>query len=238
MYKYFLIVISISAFIMSTGVCFASTLQDGINAYNYGKYSLAESKFKSILKSEPGNVNVRYYLAISQAQQGKFTEAKSNYQYIMAKSPNSQAAHYARFGLSTLNSHIKASLTKVTLDVEEHSSVMVVKNVIINDTVKTNFIVDTGATFTIINTALAKKLGLNLNNAQTVKLMTGNGLIKASKTYVKSIEVGGLTVKNVEVAIADMGTSKELPGLLGMSFLKNFKVTIDKSAGKLTLEKN
>jgi len=230
---------------LSSEACYASALQDGINAYNQKRYAAAEINFKNALINDPGNVNVRYYLAISLVQLGKYSEAKRHYQYIINNAPGSNTAYWANVGLKMISGSNTVTqpkqqsyISKITLDIEEHNSVITVKNVTLNNSVSANFIIDTGATYTIISTELANKLKLNLNNTQKINLITANGTITASKAILNSVEINGLTAKNVEVAVSNMGTNSSLPGLLGMSFLKNFKVTIDKSAGKLTLEKN
>lgn len=240
LYKILIIFVLIAT--ISSKVCSAAGLQDGVNAYNQGRYSAAEMNFKNALVYNPGNVNIRYYLAISQVQLGKYSEAKRNYQYIINNAPESNAAYWAKVGLNMINSGgttaTQGGTSKVTLNIEEHNSVIVVKNVSINNNVNANFILDTGATYTVISPELARKLGLNLNNTSKINLITANGTIQASKATLNNISINGLSAKNVEVAVSNMGTNTTLPGLLGMSFLKNFKVTIDKSAGKLTLEKN
>ncbi|MDD3013858.1 MAG: TIGR02281 family clan AA aspartic protease [Candidatus Gastranaerophilales bacterium] len=226
---------------LSTETCYAGSLQDGINAYNQKRYAAAEMNLKNALINNPGNTNVRYYLAISLVQLGKYSEARRHYQYIISTAPGSNAAYWANVGLKMITSEdttVQKVPSKITLAIEEHNSVIIVKNVTVNNSVNADFIIDTGATYTIINPDLANKLGLNLNNAQKINLITANGTITASKAVLNSVEIKGLSAKNVEVAVSNMGTNSNLPGLLGMSFLKNFKVTIDKSARKLILEKN
>jgi clan AA aspartic protease (TIGR02281 family) len=226
--------------ILSIKVCYASSLQDGMNAYNQGKYTVAEYNLKNAMITDPGNVNLRYYLAITEVQLGKYTEAKKHYQYIINNAPGTNTAYWANVGLKMISGGStsgQTSITKVTIPIEEHNSVIQVKNVKLNNSINANFIVDTGATFTIISSNIASQLKLNLTNTPKITLITANGPIKASKTTLSSIEINGLVAKNVEVAIADVGVNSSINGLLGMSFLNKFKVTIDKTAGKLTLEK-
>lgn len=226
--------------IFSIKTVYAGDIQSGMSAYNQGKYSTAEYYFKNALVTEPTNVNLRYYLAVSQVQLGKYAEAKRHYQYIITNAPGSNTAYWANVGLKMISggtSSKPAAITKVTIPIEEHNSVIQVKNVKLNNSVASNFLVDTGATYTIISSSLASQLRLNLANTPKITLMTANGPIKSSKTTLSSIEINGLVANNVEVAIADIGVNSSVQGLLGMSFLNKFKVTIDKTGGKLTLEK-
>lgn len=235
-----ILIIVVILSIFSAQTVYAGDIQSGMNAYNQRKYSTAEYYFKNALVTDPTNVNLRYYLAVSQVQLGKYSEAKNHYQYIISKAPGTNTAYWANVGLKMISggsSQKQVAVTKVTIPIEDHNSVIQVKNVKLNNNITSNFLLDTGATYTIISSSLASQLKLNLTNTPKITLMTANGPIKSSKTILSSIEINGLVANNVEVAIADIGVSSSVQGLLGMSFLNKFKVTIDKAGGKLTLEK-
>lgn len=77
-------------------------LSDGIQAYRDGDYSKAEKTFQQGHQQHPEDSRVTYYLAITEAQLGRFKQAKSLYQEILTLDPNSEAAQLAKEGLSYL----------------------------------------------------------------------------------------------------------------------------------------
>jgi clan AA aspartic protease (TIGR02281 family) len=96
---------------------------------------------------------------------------------------------------------------------------------VLNGSVKVPLVVDTGAELTKIPTAAARQLGLNLNDAAVIPLRSTSGIYLAPFTKIKSITVGDATVSDVEVTISDIVPGSNV-GLLGMSFLDNFQITI------------
>ncbi|MBI2002291.1 MAG: retroviral-like aspartic protease family protein [candidate division NC10 bacterium] len=101
------------------------------------------------------------------------------------------------------------------------------------------FLLDTGASVTVISRRLAQEAGADVNpDAPRITLHTANGPVQAPLTTVASLRVGGLEVSHVLVAIHDLpGVNREIDGLLGMSFLRHFRVTIDPDRGALTLDR-
>jgi predicted aspartyl protease len=112
----------------------------------------------------------------------------------------------------------------------------------LNRTVRANFLVDTGADLTIIPLAAARELGINLHaKLPTVRLQTVADAIYVPLVVLDSVEVGGMEVKDITVAVHDLPIfDPYLPGpsgLLGRNFLGNFRVQIDLNDGFLRLEK-
>jgi clan AA aspartic protease (TIGR02281 family) len=106
--------------------------------------------------------------------------------------------------------------------------------VILEGRIKQHFIVDTGASFTVINRATAKELGITIDeNTPFIPIFTASSLIFTPLVTLMSIQVGNAEVKNVDVLIHDMPSDSA--GLLGNSFLNKFKVMIDSVNGKMTL---
>jgi clan AA aspartic protease (TIGR02281 family) len=97
--------------------------------------------------------------------------------------------------------------------------------VTIDGFVRAPLMVDTGASFTVIATQTAQRLGLNLHRAATIPMRSASGVFFAHFTKVRSIKVGDAVVKDVEVVVHDISPGRE-QGLLGMSFLDHFNVTI------------
>jgi len=79
-------------------------------------------------------------------------------------------------------------------------------------------LVDTGATSVAINKKTARRLGIMLKPSDfKYTVNTANGSTKAATAMIDKIQIGNVTVKNVQAAILD---DKALSStLLGMSFL-------------------
>lgn len=74
----------------------------GVKAYREGNYKQAERIFAALHKQAPENTQYTYYLAIANAQLGRFQQAKRYYEEIVTLEPNGKAASLARQGLSYL----------------------------------------------------------------------------------------------------------------------------------------
>ena len=111
---------------------------------------------------------------------------------------------------------------------------MWLSEVLLNNRIRSYFIVDTGASFTLINTQMAKELGLNINETTPfIPIYTASQLIFTPLVTLKSIRVGEAEVENVDVLIHNLPSSAA--GLLGNSFLNKFRVVLDSAQGKMTL---
>jgi clan AA aspartic protease (TIGR02281 family) len=111
---------------------------------------------------------------------------------------------------------------------------LLLAEVILNDRVRQYFILDTGASFTLINRPTAKELGITIDeNTPFMPIFTASSLIFTPLVTLRSVRVGEAEVENVDVLVHDMPS--ETAGLLGNSFLNKFKVMIDSVNGKMTL---
>jgi len=104
---------------------------------------------------------------------------------------------------------------------------------LVGGTVRTRLLLDTGAEFTVLSTAAARRLALNLGSAAVIPLRSASGVFFAPIIKVQSMTVGEATAYDVEVIVHD--ATPGLDGLLGMSFLDNFLVTISTSDERLIL---
>jgi len=104
---------------------------------------------------------------------------------------------------------------------------------VVDGTMPVHLLLDTGAELTVLSTAIARSLALNLNDAAIMPLRSASGVFFAPLVKVQSITVGNAAVDEVEVIVHD--ATPGLDGLLGMSFLDNFLVTISGSDRRLIL---
>ncbi len=124
----------------------------------------------------------------------------------------------------------------ITVPVTKIGGSMVVQ-VLLNNSVDAHLIVDTGATMTVISYDLGIELGLLSGSDVSLNTVnTAGGSVQVSMTKVGTMQVGAATASNVAVAIHDLPDGiSGVSGLLGMSFLRNFEVTLDADRGLLRL---
>lgn len=96
-----------------------------------------------------------------------------------------------------------------------------------------SFILDTGATYTSISTQMAKNLGINLHNSEKILITTANGRISVPKVLLKNLKVNGVEAHNVEATVIPISKDASFSGLLGLSFIRQFVMTIDTTQNQL-----
>lgn len=102
--------------------------------------------------------------------------------------------------------------------------------VLLDKRVMGTFIVDTGATYTVITPRMAEKLGVYISpDAPRITILTANGAIKAPMATIPSVAIGSVEVRDVPVVIQELGTAAQISGLLGMTFFKDMDLTIKKN---------
>jgi len=210
----------------------------GVQAYREGAYAKALAYLKQAQKQEATNPNLRYYLAIVLDKLARGTEAVPHYQYVVSYASDEKIKEYSQYRLETLRQDPAQTLSHidlnrgVTVDLTPHRNALMVEATL-NDTVSGKFIVDTGATYTSISKEMAAALGDNLEQIGTVRITTANGRIDVPKVLIKTINLNGLEAHNVEATVIDVRRDSSFTGLLGLSFIRQFKLTIDPSQGQL-----
>jgi clan AA aspartic protease (TIGR02281 family) len=126
---------------------------------------------------------------------------------------------------------------KASVPIEKHGQVVVIEATL-NNKRSAKFVVDTGASFTMISNAMARELDIDVSqNSRTMPFQTANGMIQAPLINLDSITVGGMEIKNLTTAVHDAVPDPQVVGLLGLNFLSNFRMDIDTQKGLLHLEK-
>jgi aspartyl protease family protein len=87
------------------------------------------------------------------------------------------------------------------------------------------FMVDTGASVIALNETSAAQFGFRPSPGDyTAKVTTANGSIKAARTRIAMVDVGGLVVRDVDaMVLPDEALSENLLGLSFLSKLKRFE---------------
>jgi aspartyl protease family protein len=96
------------------------------------------------------------------------------------------------------------------------------------------FMVDTGASMIALNETSAARFGLRPSrNDFNATVTTANGTIKAARTRLAMVDVGGLVVRDVDaMVLPDAALSENLLGLSFLSKLKRFEY----ANGQMVLE--
>jgi aspartyl protease family protein len=86
------------------------------------------------------------------------------------------------------------------------------------------FMVDTGASVVALNETSAARFGLRPSRSEyNATVSTANGTIKAARTRIPMLDVGGLIVRDVDaMVLPDEALSENLLGLSFLSRLKRF----------------
>ena len=98
-----------------------------------------------------------------------------------------------------------------------------------------DFVVDTGAGLVVIPPAVARRAHIPLDGAVAVELQTANGRVKVPMVVVEKLEIGSLTARGISAAVQDIKGDGRT-GLLGMNFLRSYKMTVDHNRSMLYLE--
>ncbi len=109
----------------------------------------------------------------------------------------------------------------------------------LNGTLDARLILDTGASHTILSREVSDNLDLLSNHpTATVTLKTAGGPVEAEVVRMSSIRVSEAEVRNSLVAVYDLPDAPPgVDGLLGLTFLKEFEMTLDAGNGVLFLRK-
>jgi clan AA aspartic protease (TIGR02281 family) len=112
----------------------------------------------------------------------------------------------------------------------------VVIDAMLNRRLTVPMLLDTGADFTVLTKQVARDLRLSsLDHLPTQEFKTAGGSVRFPIATLQSLRVGTAEARDVEVAI-DIDGHMSM-GLLGMTFLRHFKVTVDHQRGQVTFER-
>lgn len=106
---------------------------------------------------------------------------------------------------------------------------------LLNGKIEANLVVDTGASIVTLSAELGEALGWKQKyNTPEIPFSTAGGMVWMPLMVLNSVDVQGARVVEVEASINDdMG---EIDGLLGMSFLGDFKLEVDRVRSVMRLK--
>jgi len=116
---------------------------------------------------------------------------------------------------------------------------LIIVDAVLNGSVRAKMVFDTGADIVVVTERLSRKLNQDITSGgETVILRTNCGEVKGASFRVNRIDLGGVGKDNVKTVVTpdDLALSG-FEGLLGLSFLGDFKITVDYQKGIIRLVK-
>ena len=109
-------------------------------------------------------------------------------------------------------------------------------SVSLNDRGPYRFLVDTGATTTVVAARLARDIGLTPAGVTTV--YGGTGQADAPMAYVDELQAGAIRRNSLRVALLDRGSMERWDGVLGADMFVGHKLQFDIPAKRVTLSES
>ena len=129
---------------------------------------------------------------------------------------------------------LKSEAGKIVIRFAPGSKQIPVTAVLSSD-VEQSFVVDTGASMVTIPRSTAQKLGLTSGRSTMRRQVhTAGGTVQAEAVVLPSIELDGWQLDNVEALVLDLPNQPGV-GLLGLNYLRRFRMDLNSERGVLTL---
>jgi predicted aspartyl protease/thioredoxin-like negative regulator of GroEL len=180
-----------------------------------------------------------------------YSEAADAYQSFLAVAPKTDEERRARIRglidfyryLGTTKLHRQSGPDVVTIPFELHGNRPFIE-VKINNKQKLRFVIDTGASLSVISDKAAELLGVKaVARGGHARAVGGNGSFSIIYGVLDSVGFGEAKVDLVPAYIRTVHTSADTPeeqradGYIGLSVLSNYAVTIDYKEKKLILDR-
>jgi clan AA aspartic protease (TIGR02281 family) len=105
---------------------------------------------------------------------------------------------------------------------------VIVLNVRINDQTLIPMLLDTGAKYTVISAHVARRLRIeDRAHGRHVSVVTASQLMRLPLIQLSRVDVHGVALADVETVVTDLPVALGVEGLLGMSFLRYCRLTLD-----------
>jgi clan AA aspartic protease (TIGR02281 family) len=197
-----------------------------------GDFTTAASLFRESLQIDATNGGIYFALGQAEFRRQAFEEAIQAFEAAVAYEPG-------------LRSEVEPYLTKARALLGGPETVVIAfppgsprieVSVVMNGRMELPFIIDTGATMTVIPEWAAEMLGFRPQAAsEWIRVQTAGGPRRLPYASLSRIEIQGLGLSNLPVLFGDLPGYDANRGLLGMDFLRHFSVAIDHELGRMTL---
>lgn len=168
---------------------------------------------------------------------GKIRVQMGNYQEALP--PLAQVLNHPQYGAEarTLMEQIEGSETQLAqaeIPLTGRNGQFIVEAEL-DQGIRVNLLVDTGAAITAIDRAVLQQAGYDLN-AEPQYFATANGVVAAPVLTLGELSLGEAKVNNLSVGALSLSMSGNVVGLLGMNFLRHYDFRIDQNRQVLILD--
>ena len=171
---------------------------------------------------------------LSHAEMYKIIDKDGNVTYT-DMAPSMEAKPYKPKGINAVdNPNYNMNKLSMVIPYVDKNGTMIVQGSV--NGIAMSFVVDTGATLLAIPPVIAKRAGLYDATSTMVTTQTANGEVSVPKVKIKVLSVAKIKLPHVEATIQSISTKNDELGLLGMSFFKHYKMTIDHQQKEIQLE--
>jgi clan AA aspartic protease (TIGR02281 family) len=217
---------------LSTAGAQTDSFREGVDCFQGGHYRRALESFIEAVDRAPRDPQRQWYLAESYRLLGDGAAAAHAYRRVLQLAPESELGVAA---LRALGSMGEAARIRIQVPIRKQG-VSILAPASVNGQPLGYFILHTGATFTSVSRQAASRLGI-ASRGGNVHLATASGVIQVPLALLDELDVAGARARNVPAVIHDLpNASPSIIGLLGLSFLERFRVSLDLSSGVLLLE--
>jgi aspartyl protease family protein len=171
-----------------------------------------------------------YYMARAYEKLGQFCDAMLPIEEWVALDPSRNQTSQTQAILSDYASKggcAAATSGRTEVFPAPHGGALVKVPVTING-VNATFILDTGASFVVLKDSFAKKANVDIDQGSTVQIHTANGIASAKLGRARTVQLRSLKAADVPLVVeADSSATFGADGLLGLSFLSRFDLSIN-----------
>jgi tetratricopeptide (TPR) repeat protein len=194
-----------------------------------------------------------YYLSLARtcSRLEFYTEAADAYQRFLEVTPKTDAERRARIrglidfyrylGSTKIHRTVGKELTTVPFTLVNHRPFV---KIMINGKGPLNFVVDTGASLSVISDKAAQRLGIkSVARGGNARAIGGSGTFPIIYGLLDSIQIGEARIDSVPVYIRTVHSTPETPeeeradGYIGLSVMANYAMTLDYQAKQMTLDR-
>jgi clan AA aspartic protease (TIGR02281 family) len=197
-----------------------------------GEFSSAANLFREALQIDTTNGELYYALGQAEFRRQAFEEAIQAFETALAYEPG-------------LRGEVEPYLTKARALVGGPETVVITFPpgstrieipVLLNGSLQLPFIIDTGASMTLMPAWAAEQLGYRAQpTSEWIRVQTAGGSRRLPYASLSRVEIQGLGLSNLPVLFGDLPGYDASRGLLGMDFLRHFSMAVDHDLGRMTL---
>jgi tetratricopeptide (TPR) repeat protein len=194
-----------------------------------------------------------YYLALARAcsRLEIYSEAADAYQKFLDVTPKSDVERRARIrglidfyrylGNTKIHRTSGKELTAIPFELVNHRPFI---KVTVNGRTPLRFVVDTGASLSVVSDTVAAQLGIKpVAHGGNARAVGGTGSFPIVYGVLDSITIGEAKIEAIPVYIRTIYSAPDTPevekadGYIGLSVLANYGVTLDYQAKQMTLDR-